>query len=628
MRSTMNELLTEDDQLCDTIMADAESSWKKNETPADRVRRWLCSQQLPTTRTAVIDTLIHTTVEIAVRQGKEKRNVVDGLREEFPALDDAISASVFLDDVFEESPIEMDSSASAPPLTLPMSLGDAGPDGQRRYELLRLIDEGADGRVYLAVDRVLGSNNHPAKVAIKVLKNAHEDTCPRLLREARRMRRIGHPVVVRVYDAGFDPVVGTFVVYDHCEGMTLRRWMDCASRSQDHAFMLNMLAAIARGVAAIHRSGVAHGDLHPGNVLVDEHGEPHIIDLGIGHSFVRDAEDGAVGALGFAAPELFHTSDSIDHQAADIYSLGALVFWCMTGRPVNGGSAAEFERWLRKSDRTQGRWSAPLPRGADPQLAAAISRALDPNPKTRYSSADEFAEDLDRCRRYEPLPWTKASPLLRARLAFRRSPFAWSGFVLAAVLVLGSMAFTIGAENRSRATMLSATLETSQARLAATSAALTQAQAEEGRLEQAKSVSAAALRIAQAVARDSSSLSWLAPLVMLESGSVGDQLTEQLINSKSPSDRIQLLREAIGNAANQDRPTDLQSILLEALLAKWLMEGDKLEEAHQWALRAESEFSTYVGKSSSQMASFQLLKEQIERALSEKKNAPVDADGE
>ncbi len=617
MRPT-HDLVMADDQLCDSIIAEAESSQKKNETPAKRVRRWLHQHDLPVSRTAVIDTLIHTTVEIAVRRGMERHDVVGDLREEFPSLDDAILASVFLDDVFEESTIEEDSLADAPPLLLPVSLGDTGPDGERRYELLRLIDEGADGRVYLAVDRVLGSHHHPAKIAIKVLKNAHDDACPKLLREARRMRRIDHQAVIKVYDAGFDANVGTFVVYDHCEGMTLRRWSECGSRSHDHAFMLSMLAAIARGVAAIHRSGVAHGDLHPGNVLVDEHGDPHIIDLGIGHSFVRDAEDGAVGALGFAAPELFNTSDSIDHQAADIYSLGALVFWCMTGKPVNGGSAAEFERWLHESHLMRERWMAPLPRRTDPQLAAVLSRALHPNPKTRYSSADELAEDLDRCRKYEPLRWTRPSPLLRARLAFRRSPIAWSGAALASILILLSMALTIGSVNRSRATMLTAALETSQAQLAATSASLAHAQAEEDRLKQAKSVAAAAQRIATAVARDSSSLSWLAPLVLLESAQFGDKRVEQIVNLDHRSDRIQILREAIGKAAaNQDRPKDLQSILLEALLAQWLMDDGQLDEAHEWALHAENAYSTFIGESSSQMELFRSLRQKIENSLAD-----------
>ncbi len=109
---------------------------------------------------------------------------------------------------------------------LPCDFGPATKDGRPRYELRELLGEGALGQVYLAVDRHLSEQDHPAFVSIKLLRGQERSVLERqqLVDEATKARRINHPNVARVLDRGVSARDEDFLLYEYVEGGDLARW--------------------------------------------------------------------------------------------------------------------------------------------------------------------------------------------------------------------------------------------------------------------------------------------------------------------------------------------------------------------------------------------------------------------
>jgi HAMP domain-containing protein/predicted Ser/Thr protein kinase len=197
-----------------------------------------------------------------------------------------------------------------------------------RYEIMAQIGEGGMGSVFRAHDRELDD-----EVALKCLRPslARPESASSLLKEEIKLARmITHVNVVRVYDVG-DHNGQRFFTMEYVRGQTLRELID---RGGALAITpaLQIAKQMCRGLAAVHKAGVVHGDLKPQNVMVLPNGVAKLMDFGVARVRSQTATDGPVaGTPLYMSPEQARGAELDDRS--DIYAAGLLMFELFTGRP-------------------------------------------------------------------------------------------------------------------------------------------------------------------------------------------------------------------------------------------------------------------------------------------------------
>ncbi|HLY10020.1 MAG TPA: serine/threonine-protein kinase, partial [Planctomycetota bacterium] len=301
-----------------------------------------------------------------------------------------------------------------------------------RYAIGERIGEGAAAVVYRAWDRELGR-----PVALKVLRDTADvrrTLRARFHREAKFAAVLNHPNVVRLYDLG--EVEGRlFLVMELVEGSSLGALLN--DRSLDLEAKLRLLEKAARGVAQAHAQGIIHRDLKPANILVDRSREPKVGDFGISlgvDSEPRLTKTGEpLGTPAYMAPEQVR-GIADPTVRTDVYALGAMLYEILTGRPPHQGRSVP-ELYQKILDHEPDLPQAHAPDA--PKAAGAVAlKALSKNPSDRYSDAGEFAEDLSRFLRGEPVLARNPGMVRRIVLQLRARP-------LAAALLCGAAVFSV-----------------------------------------------------------------------------------------------------------------------------------------------------------------------------------------
>ena len=279
-----------------------------------------------------------------------------------------------------ESP-DPESSARAPN-------ADGGEPGERHswgpLALLERVGSGAYGDVYRAWDTRLDR-----EVALKLL---HIDVSAAtstgtVIEEGRMLARVRHENVVTVFGADrIDGRVGIWTEY--IDGQTLEESLQQKVFGPEEAASIGL--AVCRGLAAVHRAGLVHGDIKSTNVMRDDSGRVVLMDFGA--SAHRDAirRPGTAGTPLYMAPEVLRGERATIR--ADIYGVGVLLYRLVTGGyPVMGATLAE----IRDAHRSPARPSLADLNPALPEcLVNAVERALMCDPGGRYASADDLADAL------------------------------------------------------------------------------------------------------------------------------------------------------------------------------------------------------------------------------------------
>lgn len=286
------------------------------------------------------------------------------------------------------------------------------PQSLEDYELQREIGRGGMGVVYRATQKSLGRT-----VALKMVLHpdlAGPDAMARLKAEAASVARLGHPNIVSVYDVGEDPQGRTYFSMQFIEGTTLAARLQGGPLGSRPA--AEILIPVCRAVAHAHRKGVVHRDLKPSNILIDLQGRPFVTDFGLAKQVTLDpgapeAEPlrrtsltgtGAIlGTPGYMAPEQASTPGAIPTPAADVYSLGAVLYAAVTGRPpVQAASPVDAILQLLEQEPPPPRLLNPA---IDTDLEMIVLKSLQKPTDLRYATADDLADDLEAYLKNEPI---------------------------------------------------------------------------------------------------------------------------------------------------------------------------------------------------------------------------------
>ncbi|MBY0526401.1 MAG: protein kinase [Gemmataceae bacterium] len=259
-----------------------------------------------------------------------------------------------------------------------------------RFFIVGSLDKGGQGEVFRALHPTLGKD-----VAIKVShKKLNGDTeRDRLVAEGKLLAELDHPNLARVFDLDFHEG-RPFLVMEYVRGQTLEQRAELEKFAPADAAVV--VAQLARALATAHRRGVTHQDVKPRNILMDETGKPRLIDFGIArlrNAWSEGGQQPVGGTLGYMAPEQARGEADRIGPRSDIFALGGVLYFLLTGEPPFAGTNA----YLVQQQTTQGKLDLALlkSKGAPRALAAVCRRALSADPSDRYPNSDMLADDLD-----------------------------------------------------------------------------------------------------------------------------------------------------------------------------------------------------------------------------------------
>src|SRR5256714_6166744 len=305
------------------------------------------------------------------------------------------------------------------------------------YEILEQIGCGGMGVIYRARQR------HSRRiVAVKRVLSYRADShgaLQRFRREAQAVASLDHPNILPIYEVSESEDGLPFFSMKFAEKGSLHE--NAASLRDKPRKCVQLMAKVARAVEYAHSRGVLHRDIKPGNILLNDRGEPLVSDFGLAklldgnNDLTRSLT--TFGTAGFIAPEQAGHAAVDFTPVADVYSLGAVLFNVLAGRPPFLGFNPVSV--IRKASETQAPKLRSLAPSLDRDLETICARCLERDPKARYQSAGDFAADLERWLGGRPIVARPVSPPTRIWRWSRRNPnlvgAATAGLLLGAAAV-------------------------------------------------------------------------------------------------------------------------------------------------------------------------------------------------
>ncbi|MEO7002497.1 MAG: protein kinase, partial [Ktedonobacterales bacterium] len=300
--------------------------------------------------------------------------------------------------------------------------------GQRlgHYEIQEELGRGGSSRVYratFAADQP-GDQDGPmgqAEVAIKVMPNDAEDRVgfvQRFAREVEAVRKLNHPNIVQVFDAGETPEI-VYLVMQCVKGGTLRQRLGHPLPASEAA---NYIMQMAQALHHAHRLGIIHRDVKPSNMLVDGADAHHLLLTDFGTAKIQGARGLTKTGTTIGTPEYMAPEQAEGHeidQRADIYALGCVLYEELAGRPPFVGAAPVsvlYQHVHSRPSYIRG-YNSSVPR----ELARILEICLAKRPEDRYGTAELLADALapftDGSAQLTPAPWAPGTPSQPSRLS-------------------------------------------------------------------------------------------------------------------------------------------------------------------------------------------------------------------
>jgi tRNA A-37 threonylcarbamoyl transferase component Bud32 len=270
---------------------------------------------------------------------------------------------------------------------------DPMPPAIGKYRLVQKLGSGGQAWVYRAVHPTLGRD-----VVIKLSRRKlddHWNGLDRLLDEGRALAELDHPYLARIYDLDVHDR-RIYLVMEYIPGKNLQQY------ATDNPATFQQAAAIvlktAQAVAAAHRRGVTHCDIKPRNIVIDEQGQPRLLDFGLSRlenawCSPADPGHGITGTPQFMAPEQTWWDAAAIGPRTDVFALGGVLYYLLSGHPPFQGD--DLEAVLRAAAGCDFDRSIFEQRRVPQRVKAICLRAMSPRPEDRYPSADELAGDLE-----------------------------------------------------------------------------------------------------------------------------------------------------------------------------------------------------------------------------------------
>jgi serine/threonine protein kinase/tetratricopeptide (TPR) repeat protein len=357
---------------------------------------------------------------------------------------------------------------------LPNSTGLAG-QTLGPYTLISQIGQGGMGSVWLA-RRSDGRFERQAAVKFVSIALSGPATEERFKREGSILGRFTHPHIAELLDAGISSTGQPYLILEYVDGPTIDQY--CDEHKLDLEARVRLFLDVLAAVAHAHANLIVHRDIKPSNVLVTTGGEVKLLDFGIAKLLEGEGQTGAATLLTheggsaltpeYAAPEQL-TGQPVT-TATDVYALGVLLYVLLSGRhPAGSGlhSPAELVKAvldlepLRVSEATtadnskliaerRGATPAMLRRELRGDLDTIVGKALKKSPQERYASVTEFANDLQRYLKHEPISARPDTLAYRTAKFVRRNRTVVVLTATAIVLVIGSLSTGLYVANRQR----------------------------------------------------------------------------------------------------------------------------------------------------------------------------------
>lgn len=263
-----------------------------------------------------------------------------------------------------------------------------------RFQLSKILGEGAQGVVYLAFDPHL-----ERQVAIKSLGSLIEhpptnapatSDMQMLLREARMVSKFQHPNIVSIYEIGF---IGAspYLVLEFISGPLLSQIIKSHRNGTELEQAIRLITQVLDGLAYAHDHGIIHGDLKPANVLVTGTEVAKIADFGIARGIGEQYGEGLAGSPRYMAPE--YVTDRVMTPAADQFAAGLIFYQLLTGKhPVTGKSMEVLFEQITAAEFPP---PSSINVNIDPEIDAIVVRALSRDPAKRFAHVSDFKLALE-----------------------------------------------------------------------------------------------------------------------------------------------------------------------------------------------------------------------------------------
>ncbi len=348
-----------------------------------------------------------------------------------------------------ENPTDPDRTRTFAPATRVTPATSAFPARVGRYEILGVLGEGGMGTVYKA------QQDQPRRtVALKVVRVGYMS--PQMLRrfehESQVLGRLQHSGIAQVYEAVTvadergNPV--PFFAMEFIRGDPLTAY---ANRKQlGTRERLDLIARICDAVYHAHQKGVIHRDLKPGNILVDESGQPKVLDFGVARATDSDIQQTTlqtdigqlIGTPQYMSPEQASGDPDALDTRSDVYALGVISYELLTGRrpyDLSGKMIHETSRILSEEEPTRLSSLDPTLRG---DVETIVAKALEKDKARRYQSAEALAGDIRRYLKDEPIAARPASTWYQLAKFSKRNRALVGGVVVSFFILVSGIVGT------------------------------------------------------------------------------------------------------------------------------------------------------------------------------------------